>query len=290
MILGDQADKLRRMVREMKPHARVVAVTSGKGGVGKTNVAMNLAIGLARSGRKRVVLVDADLGLANVDLMLDLQPRWNISHVLSGRKTLEETIVTGPEGVEIVPGASGLATLANLRDSERRLLVDGLSRLETRADYCIVDTGAGIGETVIAMASSADDCMVVTTPEPPAVADAYATIKILSRQERRPQIHLLVNMVGSRHEASRVYERISSVAKRFLNVDVVNAGYIFCDGHVARAVRRRQPFVTAFPNSQATWCMRQVTERLTRGVGATTAGLPVQGFFRRVAGLFGGVS
>jgi len=290
MILGDQADNLRRMVREMRPHARVVAVTSGKGGVGKTNVAMNLAICLARGHHQRVALVDADLGLANVDLMLDLQPRWNISHVLSGQKTLEETIIVGPEGVEIVPGASGLAYLANLHDSERKLLVESLSALEERADYCVIDTGAGIGETVIAMASSADDCLVVTTPEPPAVADAYATIKILSRQTHRPTIHLVVNMVGSRHEAHRVYERISGVAKRFLHVDVLNGGYIFCDGHVARAVRRRQPFVTEFPNSQATWCLRQVTERLLNGRDGLTSPAPIQGFFKRVAGLFGSVS
>jgi len=289
MILGDQAEKLRRMVREMRPHARVVAVTSGKGGVGKTNVAVNLAVMLARGHSKRVALVDADLGLANVDLVLDLQPRWNLSHLLSGRKELEEIIAQGPEGIEVVPGASGLSRLANLADAERHLLVDQLSRLERRADVCIIDTGAGIGDTVVAMAASADDCLVVTTPEPPSIADAYATIKILSRTARPPRLHLLVNMVGGRREARQVYERISAVARRFLGADVRSAGYIFCDGHVARAVRRRRPFVTEFPNSQATWCMRQVAENLLRGSAEPVSPVPAHGFFHRVAGLFGTV-
>jgi len=290
MILEDQAEKLRRMVREMRPHARVVAVTSGKGGVGKTSIAVNLAVTLARSHCKQVALVDADLGLANVDLMFDIQPRWNLSHLLSGQKDLEDIIALGPEGVEIVPGASGLSHLANLTESQRRLLADQLGRLERRADVCIVDTGAGIGDTVIAMAASADDCLVLATPEPPSIADAYATIKTISRTARPPRLHLLVNMAGSRREARQVHERISSVAGRFLGVEVLNAGHVFCDGHVARAVRRRKPFVTEFPNSQAAWCMRQVTERLIKGSMAPASPVAGRGFFQRVAGLFGTVS
>jgi flagellar biosynthesis protein FlhG len=275
------------MVREMRPHARVLAVTSGKGGVGKTNVAANLGIALCRSHRQRVVLIDADLGLANVDLMLGLQPQWNLSHVLSGERRLEDIIVQGPEGIEIVPGASGLSRLADLQDSQRRTLLEELGKLDNRTDYCIIDTGAGIGRTVVSMASSADECIVVTTPEPPSIADAYAMLKTLSRQPHRPQLRLLVNMVGSRQEARRVYERIAGVAQKFLGLHVHDAGYIFCDGHVARAVRGRKPFVTAFPNSQAAWCMRQVAERTAKphaqDAGDEEAG---RGFFKRVAGLF----
>ncbi|MBN2581671.1 MAG: MinD/ParA family protein [Planctomycetes bacterium] len=291
MSRGDQADNLRRMVREMRPHARVLAVTSGKGGVGKTNVAANLAIALSRSHRQQVVLIDADLGLANVDLMLGLQPQWNLSHVLSGERRLEDIIVPGPEGIEIVPGASGLSRLADLQDSQRRTLLEELSKLDNRSEYCIIDTGAGIGRTVISLAASADECLVVTTPEPPSVADAYAMLKIISRQPHRPQLRLLVNMVGSRQEARRVYERIAGVARKFLGLQVHDAGYIFCDGHVARAVRGRKPFVTAFPNSQAAWCLRQVAEKTLRpghqGSDAEDVG---KGFFKRVAGLFGAVT
>lgn len=287
---GDQAEKLRRMVREMRPHARVISVTSGKGGVGKTNLAVNLAVALSRSHRQRVALVDADLGLANVDLMLDLQPRWNLSHVLSGQRTLEEILVTGPEGVEVVPGASGLSYLADLDEHQRRSLASALGQLESRADTCVIDTGAGISQTVIALASQADDCLVVTTPEPPSIADAYATIKTLSRRPERPRVHLVVNMAGSRREARQVYDRVASVSKRFLGVEVHSADYIFCDGHVGRAVRRRRPFVTEFPNSQATWCLRQVAEKLLSGrPAAARAADPGNGpgFFERVAGLFG---
>lgn len=291
MTRGDQADSLRRMVREMRPHARVLAVTSGKGGVGKTNIAANLAIALCRNHRQRVVLIDADLGLANVDLMLGLQPQWNLSHVLSGERRLEDIIVQGPEGVEIIPGASGLSRLADLQDAQRRTLLEELAKLDHRADYCIIDTGAGIGRTVVSMAASADECIVVATPEPPSVADAYAMLKIISRQPHRPQLRLLVNMVGSRQEARRVYERIAGVAQKFLGLQVHDAGYIFCDGHVARAVRGRKPFVTAFPNSQAAWCMRQVAEKTARpgnqDADVDDAG---RGFFKRVAGLFGAMT
>jgi flagellar biosynthesis protein FlhG len=286
MIVGDQAEQLRRMVREMRPHARVITVASGKGGVGKTNVAVNLAIALRRNFNQRVMLIDADLGLANVDVMLDLQPRWNLSHVIAGQRTLEDSVVVGPEGVEIIPGASGLTQLADLQDYERRSLVEQLSRLESRSDFCIIDTSAGIGGTVISLAASADDCLIVTTPEPPSVADAYATLKVISRQPARPRLHLLVNMVGGRAEGRRVYERIAGVAEKFLGVEVQDAGYIFCDGHVARAVRRRRPFLTEFPNSQATWCMRQVAQRLVSPAGAVEASASGTGFFQRVAGLF----
>ena len=286
MIVADQAEKLRRMVREMRPHGHVLVVTSGKGGVGKTNVAANLAITLSRSHRQRVVLIDADLGLANVDLMLGLQPRWNLSHVFSGERRIEEVIAAGPDEVAFVPGASGLGRLADLADWQRRTLLEQLSKLENRADYLLVDTGAGIGRTVITLASAADECLVVTTPEPPSMTDAYATLKIISRQGQRPRLHLLVNMVGSRQEARRVYERIAAVARKFLGVEVLYAGYIFCDGHVSRAVRSRKPFVSAFPNSQAAWCMRQVAERIVRGGEGADLSAPGRGFFKRVAGLF----
>jgi len=274
------------MVREMRPHARVIAVTGGKGGVGKTNVAVNLAIAIARLRRKRVALIDADLGLANVDIMLDLHPHWNLGHVLEDRCRVEDTIVAGPDGVEIVPGASGLAHLADLQDGERRRLLEELSRLEGREDFCLVDTAAGIGETVVTLASGADDCVIVTTPEPPSIADAYATIKTIARRGQVPRLHLVVNMVGSRQEAARVYERVSSVTKRFLGVDLLDAGYVFCDGHVSRAVRRRKAFFTEFPNSQATWCMRQVAERVVSPAPGVETESRGGGFFQRVAGLF----
>jgi len=290
VIVADQAEQLRRMVREMRRHARVVAVTGGKGGTGKTNVAVNLAILLARCHRQKVMLVDADLGLANVDLLLDVQPRWNLCHVIDGLRRVEETIIVGPEGVEIVPGASGIARLANLEEVQRRSLAEQLARLERRADFLIVDTSAGIGDTVVTLASSADDCLVVTTPEPPSIADAYALVKLVARRPQRPRVSLLVNMAGSRQEARRVFERLSAVAARFAGITVHDAGFIFCDGHVTRAVRRRRPFVTEFPNAQATWCVRQVADRLLDGAAQAAAPAAADGFFRRVAGLIGALT
>jgi flagellar biosynthesis protein FlhG len=282
----DQAEKLRQMARRSQPRGRVIAVTSGKGGVGKSSIAANLAVLMSRSYKRQVLLVDADLGLANLDLMLDLQPRWNLSHVVAGHKKLDDVVVSGPEGVEVVPGASGLSHLANLEEYQRRTLIDQLSCLEGRCQECIVDTGAGIGPGVITMAASADECLVVATPEPPSIADAYATIKILSRQERPPRLHLLVNMVGSRQEARAVYERIAAVSAKFLGLAVEDAGYVFCDGHVTRAVRRRRPLVTEFPNSQAAWCLKQVAARLM-APGDLASAISGRGFFRRVASVFG---
>lgn len=260
-FVDDQAAGLRRLAAQQFRAPRVLAVTSGKGGVGKTNLSVNLALALAREGR-RATLVDFDLGLANADVLLDLTPRHTLEAVIAGRKTIGEVALLTPEGVRVVPGASGVERLANLTDLERRSLIDGLGELSRDSDFIIFDTGAGISKNTTGFLGAADDVVVVTIPEPTAVIDAYAVIKLLSRQEDRGRVGLVVNMAGSRDEAERFARGVTSTAYRMLNTYVDSFGYILADPAVPRAVRARRPFVTAFPDSPASRCVRALARTL----------------------------
>jgi flagellar biosynthesis protein FlhG len=269
-------------VRQRKRRALSLAVTSGKGGVGKSNIAVNLSSWLSSEGH-RVTLVDLDLGLANTDLLMNIQTRYNLSHVMAGFRTLEEVTVEGPAGVRVVPGASGLPELADISQFERARLIRDLETLEDSADIIVMDCGAGIARNVISFAMACDRVVVVTTTEPPALADAYATIKTLHRQACSAPIHLFVNMVNSRSDAKDAYLRVAAVAKRFLNYPVANAGYMLHDMHVELAVRQRCPFVIRYPGSNATACIAA----MARQVASTLTGERRQsGLFSRVASLF----
>ncbi len=278
---SDQAAALRCLSQPQR-RATSIAITSGKGGVGKTNMAVNMSIDLARRGL-RVVLMDLDLGLANADLLLGMRCRRNLAHVLSGACQIEEIMHEGPAGLQLVPGASGLESLANLSEFERHQVLNQLHILERSCDFLILDLGAGIARNVITFARAADIALVVTTPEPTSVADAYATVKFLAAGERVADVELLVNQVESRKEAQVAYERIAGVASKFLGLPVTLAGYVLRDETVTRAVRTRQPFVLQSPRSAATACVRATAKRYARTV-ATPEARP--GFFRRVAELF----
>jgi flagellar biosynthesis protein FlhG len=281
MTIDDQAARLRQLMQQVR-QARTLAVTSGKGGVGKSNVALNLAI-LLSAGGSRVALVDADLALANLDVLLDLSVAFNLSDVVRGRKTLRDVVVDLPSGVQLVPGASGLAQLARLSEFERSRLLRDLSALEADNDVIVVDCGAGIGPDVVHFAAAADNALVVTTPEPTAVTDAYAVVKVLHRHGYAGRASLLVNLASSRHEGRSTYERIAGVARRFLGVRLFDAGYVLADGKVGEAVRRRQPFVLAYPRCQAARCLAALANKL--GPGGSLVGGEA-GFFRRLAGWF----
>ena len=246
-----------------RPHVRTLVVASGKGGVGKSNVAANLAVALGERGA-RVLLVDADLSQANLDLLLGVHPRFDLQHVLSGEKTPEEIVVTGPGGVRLVPAASGAPDLAELDDYRRECLLRGLSQLETDSDLVVIDTASGVSRQVTAFCLSADDVVVVTTPEMPAYSDAYGLIKLLQQQGLTHAPHLLVNMVGSEEEAEETAHRIRLVARRFLRLEIDSWGFVPFDPAVARAVRRQEPVVTAFPQSPAAHAYRALAERLWR--------------------------
>jgi len=282
-LVVDQATKLRELVRRMSTTSRVVAITSGKGGVGKTNIAVNLGILCAR-GNKRVMVMDVDLGLANIDLILDLNAQFNLSHVIAGTKRISEIIINGPGGLLIVPGASGIARLADLSDGERTRLVNDLKMLEQQADLIFVDTAAGIGKNTINFAVAADEVVVVTTPEPTAITDAYATIKTIIRGKGHGRIRLVVNMARSKQEATRVADRIVSVVRQFLRVEIDRLGFVLADENVQTAVRRRRPFALEFPSTPATYCLRALSGQYTNQAPAAHS---TGSFFSKLLHMFG---
>ncbi len=267
--------------------ASVIAVTSGKGGVGKSNVAVNLAIALASAG-KEVVLLDADLGLANADVLCNVDLPSNLAHVIARKKELHEVLVKAPGGFGLIGGASGLARMADLSDYDRQRLVDALGLLEQQADVILIDTGAGISPNVLSFTRTADHVLVVTTPEPTAITDAYAVVKVLSKDGGDRRISLLVNQVRSLNEAKVVYGRIAQVAKQFLGVSVLDGGHVVADESVVQAVRRRTPFVIGNPSSPASKCVTQLAMRLQQGVAGATMDGSNGGFFSRMGRWFKG--
>ncbi|MCK4999767.1 MAG: MinD/ParA family protein [Anaerohalosphaera sp.] len=272
---------LEDMMSQTSGKADVLTVTSGKGGVGKTNIAANLAICLAASGKK-VVLLDADLGLGNLDLIMNINSRANLSHVVSGQKTLQDIIHVGPAGVEVICGGSGIEDMANLNKFQRKRLLDELDKLQDDADIIIIDTGAGISSSVLSFCQAADHVLVITTPEPSAMTDAYAMIKVLASKRYDGRVSLVVNMANSVAEGKRTYRQIADVAMRFLSMPVYEAGVICRTDKLTAAVRKRIPVVLAHPRSRITSSLAAMAARLSRSSGVKDK----EGFFRRVVNLF----
>jgi len=304
-VLFDQATQLRSMVQSTeagapaapaaaptpepprigatrRAGANVIAVTSGKGGVGKSNIAVNLAIHFAAAGRD-VVLLDADLGLANADVLCNINLTSNLSHVIARKKELRDVLVPAPGGFRLIGGASGLARMADLTDFDRQRLVDALAELERQTDIILIDTGAGISPNVLSFTRCADHVLVVTTPEPTAITDAYAVIKVVSKDNVGRRLSLLVNQVRSPGEGRVVHDRIAKVAKQFLNVPVLDGGYVPVDEQVPLSVRKRTPFSLASPRCPATQAVAKLAMRLEQGVGAK---IDTGGFFNRMSKWF----
>ena len=244
-----------------RSRARTLVVASGKGGVGKSNLCANLAVALGQRGA-RVLLLDADVSQANLDLLLGLHPRYDLQHVLSGERTLEEIVVTGPAGVRLIPAASDVPELAELDDYRRECLLRGIGTLEGEADLVVMDTASGVTRDVLALCLAADDVIVMTTPEMPAFADAYGLVKVLNAQGIRRAPHLLVSQAASAEEAAETADRIRLVARRFLCLELDSWGVIPDDPAIPLAVRRQEPVLTAFPQSPAAAAYRALAERL----------------------------
>lgn len=270
----DQAKGLRNVVKTQalsradamapgkKRLPRVMAVTSGKGGVGKTNIVGNLAVCLTRMGN-RVVIVDADVGLANIDIIFNLRPEFNIRHVINSEKTLNQVMVESDHGIKILPGGSGFADLTQLNDGEKLNLLSEFETLADQADIILVDTGAGISANVLYFNSACDECIVIATKEPTAITDAYAMMKVMSRDYGIRYFKLIVNMVDSSRDAKKVYASLSGALDKFLkNVVLEYVGYIPFDAQVRQAVQKRGLFMDSFPESMAADAIQEIAQTL----------------------------
>lgn len=236
--------------QESPPDMQTIAITSGKGGVGKTTVSANLAISLTRQGRK-VILLDADLGMANLDLVLGMNPSKTLYHVISGQHSIEEVIEEGPLGVKVVAGGSGLSELADLSTMSRNRLLKSLERLNVLGDTLIIDTGAGISTNVLSFIESADQVVILMTPEPPAIADAYGVLKSVSRASHRGIILPVANRVNSFEQGRELLRRFRGAAERFLNLELHPGSSIVEDGSVKESILARSPLMLLRPDSMA---------------------------------------
>ncbi|MDR1616404.1 MAG: MinD/ParA family protein [Syntrophomonadaceae bacterium] len=263
--MKDQAEKLRAVANELRNQneaetaavsnftltanqAKVIAITSGKGGVGKSTLAVNLAISLCMNG-KRVALVDGDLGLANIDIMLGITPEYTLHHLITGKKSLEEIIIEGLFGLKIIPGWSGIENLLDLSSDEVKRIIAELSKIEDQVDYLIIDTGAGISKIITAFIKAADIVLLVTTPEPTSITDAYSALKNVIEVKENKEVGLIVNRVVNRREGIRIAARLAEVCEKFLNFKLQFLGYISNNNIVGEAVTRQRPVISLYPNS-----------------------------------------
>jgi len=276
--MSNNASHLREMMENCRRPARVLAITGGKGGVGKSNIAANLGICMS-AARKKTLLIDADLGLGNLDIILNINSKFNISHLLKGKKNIEDIIQVGPEGLEVVCGVSGLEEYANLSEFQRQRLINELSKLQNTNDVIIIDTAAGISKSVIGFCLASDHTLVVTTPEATAMTDAYATIKVLVKNMFTGRISLVVNMADSLAEGKKTYQQIANVSGRFLDTHVYNAGVLLRDGKLNSAIRMRKPVVLAYPKARITSSLVALAAKLAN---SSAAQANEHGFFRKV--------
>ena len=265
----DQAERLREMYKEKKfqkpPRkkglSRVIVVASGKGGVGKTNLVVNLAVVMGQLGQKTVIL-DTDMGLANVDILMDLKYDFSLVDVIRGYKDLSEVILKGTFNVEVIPGGSGLSEIINLDNHQREQLISRLSYLDEEGDILLIDCSAGLSRTVLSFIAAADELIMVTTPEPTAITDVYSIIKIVSNYNLHSSVNLVVNMIRSSREGAAVFKRINKVCRNFLDIDINFLGGIEYDQHVHRAILSCSPYILQFPRSRASQCIRRIARRL----------------------------
>ncbi len=247
---------------------RVIAISSGKGGVGKTTVSTNLGIALAKLGAK-VCILDADTGLANINILLNLRPEFTIEHLLNGEKNIDEIMLDGPNGIKVVPAASGISECAELNQDQHQVLSQALAQLESRFDYLLIDTAAGIGETVLEFLASAQYCVLVVTPEPTSLTDAFALMRVMKRKQLKQPIYTIVNRAANPQKANEVFHRFSAAAKKYLQIRIGYMGSITEDPMVSSAVCLQTPVIIAQPQSLASQCIQTLASRIDNKLAAS---------------------
>lgn len=240
---------------------QVIAVTSGKGGVGKTNVVVNVSIALQRAGQK-VAILDADFGLANVDVFFGLTPTYHVGHVLEGSRTLESIVQEEAEGVHIIPASSGIQELTEIDDEHRERIFLQLNEILNHYDFLLIDTAAGISDNVMSLLTVSRTVVVVSMPEPTAMLDAYALIKVLLRRNKAKEVLLLMNSVRNRHEAHQVFQKLAHVVERYLGQTVKLLGFVLKDEKVSQAVCQQVPLLVSHPGTRVSRCFTEIADSL----------------------------
>ncbi|WP_068786036.1 MinD/ParA family protein [Paenibacillus phocaensis] len=257
--MSDQAQALRQLVSSLgdsaeskarKGSAKILTISSGKGGVGKSNFTLNFALALKSLGRK-VLIFDADIGMANIDVLMGVRPRYNLYHLLKGEKNITEIVELGSNALPFIAGGSGLADLFSLSEGDLNYFTSQIEMISEEMDFILFDTGAGLSKETLKFITAADECLVVTTPEPTSITDAYALIKVVHGMEVDIPFRLVINRVSGELEAKQVADKISLVARRFLNMEIPTLGYLSDDSHVMQAVKKQVPFSIAFPGCSA---------------------------------------
>jgi len=275
----DQAAGLRRIAKS-RP-VKVIAVTSGKGGVGKTNVSVNLAVSLAQLG-KEVLLMDADLGLANVDVTLGLHPKYNLSHVINGERRLEEVVIDGPERVRIVPASSGIQAMAELQPSQHAGVIRAFSEISFPLDILIIDTAAGISDSVTSFTRAAQEVIVVICDEPASITDAYALIKLLSRDYGIHRFRVLANMVPNAQVGRDLFRKFVTVTDRYLDVALDFMGMIPQDDYLRKAIQKQRAVAQMYPRSKSSIAFKKLAEKADKWPMPSTAGGRLEFFVERL--------
>ncbi|MFK5984493.1 MAG: MinD/ParA family protein [Pseudomonadota bacterium] len=277
--MDNQADGLRRM--NSGHPIRVIAVSSGKGGVGKTNVSVNLGVALRKQGKK-VMIMDADLGLANIDIMLGLHPRYNLAHVLNGERELSEVIVDGPAGLRIIPASSGISSMAGLNNVENAGIIRAFSDLTEQVDVLIIDTAAGIDNSVVNFCKAAQEVVVVVCDEPASITDAYALIKVLNKEHNIIKFRVLANMAQNAQEGRMLFNKILMVTDKFLDVSLDFLGAVPYDINLKKAVQKQSPVILSYPGSDAAKAFTQMAQRVNKWPVAKSIGGQLEFFVERL--------